>query len=480
MNKILQNIKTYKIIGNVPDTTSKVCIDSRQVADGAVFIAINGVNTDGHQYIDKAIAGGANIIVCEELPETLNEKTCYIQVKDSAAAAGIIASNYYDNPSSKIKVIGITGTNGKTTTATMLYNLFSSLGYYCGLISTVQNIVGTHITASTHTTPDPISLNELLAEMAEEGCEYCFMEVSSHAAHQKRISGIKYYGGIFTNITHDHLDYHKTFPAYIAAKKMFFNALGSDAFALTNIDDKNGNVMLENCEARKYSYGIKNYADFHTKIIEKDIKGTLVQINSKEMWLPLPGTFNVYNQTSVYATAVLCGIDEAEAAEHISNIKGAEGRFQIVPNQYNKVVIVDYAHTPDALENILKTLKEFENQYQRIICVFGAGGDRDKTKRPEMGEIAAKYSDLCIVTSDNPRSEDPNSIIEDIMQGVDIVSKKKVMCVCDRKEAIKIALQMMQQDDILLIAGKGHEKYQEIKGVKHHFDDVEIVNEFLK
>jgi UDP-N-acetylmuramoyl-L-alanyl-D-glutamate--2,6-diaminopimelate ligase len=478
MSKILKNIKIREMIGNMPTIISSVYIDSRKAIEDSMFISINGYNTNGHHYIDKAIESGAKVIVCEELPEIISEKACYIRVNDSAKAAGIIASNFYDNPSEKINLIGITGTNGKTTTATLLYNLFTYLGYYCGLISTVCIKIGEKEFEATHTTPDPISLNENLAKMADQGCEYCFMEVSSHAAHQQRISGLRFKGGIFTNITHDHLDYHKTFVNYIAAKKMFFNILPSDAFALTNIDDKNGLTMVENTKAKVYTYGINNIADFHAKIIEMHSEGSDVIINGKEVFFPLPAKFNVYNYLAAYAVAILCGVVEDELRAAISNISGAKGRFQLIPNKENKSIIVDYAHTPDALQNILTSVTGLPN-LERIICVFGAGGDRDKSKRPIMGDIVSQYADIAIITSDNPRTENPKEIIKDILSGVKLENSKKVITITDRKEAIESAVRMMNKEDILIVAGKGHENYQEINGVKHHFDDVEIINEIL-
>ena len=479
MNGLLENIKIKKLVGTLPQEFAAVCIDSRKVKSDSVFIAINGYENDGHKYISSAIESGASMIVCEELPKTLADNVCYVQVADSAKAAGIVASNFYDNPSSKLKLIGVTGTNGKTTVVTLLYNLFTSLGYCCGMLSTVKNVIDNVSYPSVRTTPDQVSLNELLNEMTKKGCDFCFMEVSSHAAHQRRIAGLTFAGGIFTNITHDHLDYHKTFPQYIAAKKMFFDMLPEDAFAITNVDDKNGLVMTANTRAKVYTYGVRNMADFHAKVLESQMMGTLVQINSKEMWLPLPCTFNVYNQLAVYATAVVSKVENEDViAEHISNLKGAEGRFQLVPNKAGLSVIVDYAHTPDALENVLKVLKEFD-EFQRVICVFGAGGDRDTTKRPEMGAVSVKYADMIIVTSDNPRSEDPDAIIADIMKGIDVVDKRKTLCITDREQAIKAALKMITPTDILLVAGKGHEKYQEIKCVKHHFDDVEIISKEL-
>ena len=477
-NKILENTKIKVMVGIMPAVVSSVCIDSRKVAKASMFIAISGYNVDGHDYIDKAIESGAKVIVCEKLPQNTNSKICYIVVDNSAIAAGIIASNFYDNPSEKLKLIGVTGTNGKTTTATVLFNLFTSLGYYCGLISTVCIKIGDKEFDATHTTPDAISLNKTLSKMVDEGCEYCFMEVSSHAAHQHRISGLTFVGGIFSNITQDHLDYHKTFVNYIAAKKMFFNALSPNAFALTNIDDRNGMTMVENTEAKVYTYGINNIADFHAKIVETYSNGTSVVINGKEVFLSTLAKFNVYNYLTVYASALLLEVDEDELRLAISDTCGAKGRFQMVPNDDEKLIIVDYAHTPDALQNIISAVEDLPHE-GKIICVFGAGGDRDNTKRPIMGDIASQYADIAIVTSDNPRSENPNDIIKEILAGVKPENNKKVITISDRKEAIQSAVRMMNDDDILIVAGKGHENYQEINGVKHHFDDVEVINEII-
>ncbi len=480
INFLLNGVKVIEIVGKMPSKVSSVCIDSRQVAKGSLFVAIRGYMQDGHSFIRNAVNLGGAVIVCEVLPSDMVDDVCYVKVKDSAAAASIIASNFYDNPSSKMRLVGVTGTNGKTTTVTLLYNLFTSLGYCCGLLSTVQNIIGKRVLETDHTTPDPITLNRLMAEMVECGCEFCFMEVSSHAADQKRIAGLTFAGGIFSNITHDHLDYHKTFVNYIAAKKSFFTMLSPEAFALTNVDDRNGMIMVENTKAKVFTYGVKEMADFHAKILEFKIYGTLIKINNEDdFWLPLPCMYNVYNQLAVYAAAVLLGADKEEVKVALSAVKGAKGRFELVPNNDGKNVVVDYAHTPDALENVLSAVKELTEDSRRVICVFGAGGDRDTTKRPEMGAVSVKYSDLVIITSDNPRSEEPNSIIDQIAAGIDAADMKKVMRIADRKEAINVAINLMQPDDVLVIAGKGHENYQEIKGVKHHFDDVEIVKELI-
>ena len=480
MNKLINGLKIVSVRGNVPDKVSGIATDSRKVRRNFLFVAVKGQTVDGHLFIEKSVELGCSMVVCEILPETIHDDVAYVQVKDSATAAGIIASNYHDNPSQKLQLVGVTGTNGKTTTATLLYNLFTSLGYCCGLLSTVKNIVGTTELPTDHTTPDPITINMLLSQMVRSGCAYCFMEVSSHAADQQRIAGLTFAGGIFSNITHDHLDYHKTFVNYIAAKKKFFNQLPTNAFALTNADDKNGMVMVENTQAKVYTYGIKEAADFHCNILEMSMLGSLVTINNEaEFMMPLPGVFNVYNQLSVYAAALLLKGDKDEVKRVLSGIKGAEGRFQIVPNKANLSVIIDYAHTPDALANLLKTARDLVCGNGKIICVFGAGGDRDRSKRPEMGNVATKYADLCIVTSDNPRSESPEAIINDIVSGITPQDMKKVVTMVDRKEAVKLAVKVMHDDDVLLIAGKGHEKYQEINGVKYHFDDNELVNQLL-
>lgn len=477
--EIFKNIKILEELGKPSNKHKDIVLDSRKASKDSIFVAISGTVTDGHNYIDKAIENGATTIVCENIPNNINKDVHYIKVKNTSETLGILSSNFYDNPSKKIKLIGVTGTNGKTTIVTLLYNLFTELGYYCGLISTVKNIIGKTDYPSTHTTPDVITINSLLAQMVDIGCEYCFMEVSSHAVVQNRIFGLEFKGGVFTNLSHDHLDYHKTYKNYINAKKGFFDSLSSKSFALTNIDDKNSLKMVESTKAKVYKYGLKNVGDFHARVIEKSIYGTLAKINNTEIWLPLPAEFNVYNLLAVYAVGELCNIDKIELDVAITKIKGAPGRFQLVENKYKKAVIVDYAHTPDALENVLKTLKEFE-EFNRIICVFGAGGDRDKTKRPEMGEVVLKYADIAVITSDNPRTEDPNKIINDIIEGISIENRKKTISNSNRYSAIQTALNLMNDNDVVLIAGKGHETYQEINGVRHHFDDVEVVKELLQ
>jgi UDP-N-acetylmuramoyl-L-alanyl-D-glutamate--2,6-diaminopimelate ligase len=401
-----------------------------------------------------------------------------VQTDNSAEAAGQIAHNFYDLPSQKLKLVGVTGTNGKTTIATLLYKLFTCLGYQCGLISTVENQINGQVIPSTHTTPDPVSLNQLLKQMVDAGCEYAFMEVSSHAVHQRRIAGLEFAGGIFSNITHDHLDYHKTFDEYIKAKKGFFDALPSSAFAITNIDDKRGNVMLQNTAAKKLTYSLKSMADFKGKILENSLTGLVMTVNDQEVHFRLIGEFNAYNLLAVYGAAISLGEDKGQVLQCLSNTTGAEGRFDYIVSQKERVIgIVDYAHTPDALVNVLETIKKLKQGHERIITVVGCGGDRDRTKRPVMGEVACEYSDKVIFTSDNPRSEDPEEILKEMETGLNSAARRKYVSIADRRQAIKMAVNMAQPDDIVLIAGKGHEKYQEIKGVKHHFDDKEVLQE---
>jgi UDP-N-acetylmuramoyl-L-alanyl-D-glutamate--2,6-diaminopimelate ligase len=459
---------------------SDVQMDSRKVQKGSLFIAVRGVAVDGHQFIGKAIEQGATAIVCEELPSSKNDGVTYVQTKNSAQAAGQIAHNFYDAPTKKIKLVGVTGTNGKTTIATLLYKLFTGLGYKCGLVSTVENQIAGKVIPSTHTTPDAISLNALLKQMVDEGCGFAFMEVSSHAVDQHRIAGLEFVGGLFSNITHDHLDYHKTFDQYIKAKKAFFDGLSSTAFAITNLDDKRGTVMLQNTAAKKYSYSLKTVADFKGKILENGLTGLVMTINEQEVHFRLIGEFNAYNLLAVYGAAVCLGEDKAHVLQHLSNVTGAEGRFDYMISPKQKVIgIVDYAHTPDALVNVLDTIKKLKRGHEQVITVVGCGGDRDKTKRPVMGEVACEHSDKVIFTSDNPRSEDPQQILADMEATLNSAARRKYIAIADRKQAIKTAVSMAQPEDIVLIAGKGHEKYQEIKGVKHHFDDKEVLKEMF-
>ncbi len=480
LSDILYKVKLEEIIGSTHVAISSIVFDSRKVKKDSLFVATKGAADDGHIYIQKAIESGAIAIVCEEIPKDKNDQITYVKVTDSTYALGVMACNYYDNPSEKLKLVGITGTNGKTTTVTLLFNLFKSLGYSVGLLSTVQNKINNTVIPSTHTTPDAITLNELLFKMEEQGCEFVFMEVSSHAIVQNRIAGINFTGALFSNITHDHLDYHKTFDEYIKAKKQFFNLLPSTAFALTNRDDKNGMVMLQNTKANKYTYALKNIADYKCKIIESHLNGLLLNIDNHEVWVKLIGTFNAYNILSVYATAILLKQDITSVLTALSNLNSVEGRFQYVKSPNGVIGIIDYAHTPDALKNVLETVKEIRSGSEQVITLVGCGGDRDSAKRPIMAAIACEYSNKVILTSDNPRTEDPEEILNQMQAGVNPVDVKKVLRITDRREAIKIACSFSSKGDIILIAGKGHEKYQEIKGVKHDFDDLEILKETIK
>ncbi len=476
---ILKGLKVRSTTGNVPPTCAGLAFDSRKVKANDIFIAVCGTQADGHDFIEKAIQMGANTIVCEKIPIKTFPNVAYIQVEDSAFALGIMASNYYEHPSHQLKLVGVTGTNGKTTIASLLFQLFTSLGYACGLLSTIENKIGIKIIPSTHTTPDPIQLNRLLREMLDEGVEYAFMEVSSHAIDQHRIAGLHFTGGIFTNITHDHLDYHKTFENYISAKKKFFDDLDKKAFALSNIDDRNGAIMLQNTQAAKHTYALKKPADFKATIIENSFEGLYMRLQQKEFYAKLTGTFNAYNLLAIFGAAVLLGEEEQEVLQAMSLLDPAEGRFEIIKSADNITAIVDYAHTPDALENVLKTISQIRTHQEQLIVVVGAGGDRDKTKRPKMAKAAASYADLLILTSDNPRSEAPEQIIQDMMQGINAEIEHKVLNITSREMAIKTATMSAKSGDIILIAGKGHEKYQEIKGVKHPFDDKKIIADLL-
>lgn len=482
LNKILAKT-TYKTIGPVTNPMiESITFDSRKAAENTLFVAIKGVTTDGHLYIDKAIEQGATVIVCEEIAAAVKENVLYIKVKDSAAALGEMASCFYGAPSEKLRLVGITGTNGKTTTVTLLYNLFTKLGYKVGLISTVANKIGTTTIPSTHTTPNVLALNELLVQMNEEGCEYAFMEVSSHAIDQKRIAGIHFEGAVFSNITHDHLDYHKTFKNYIYTKKRFFDDLSKSAFALTNIDDKRGAVMLQNTKAKKQHYALKQMADFKAKIIENTLTGLVMNLDGEEFFARLVGGFNAYNLLAVYATARLLGADKLEVLTVMSNLESPEGRFDYIKNEARKIVgVVDYAHTPDALEKVLQTIDKLRTGNEQIITVVGCGGDRDKAKRPLMAKVACSYSQQTILTSDNPRTEEPEAILLDMQQGVPPYAVRKTLTIANRKEAIRTACRLANAGDIILVAGKGHEKYQEIKGVKHPFDDkIELENALIE
>ena len=475
--KIKDILNNVELTGNAPQgEVSQICCDSRKCADGSLFVAVRGAEADGHSFIGKAIENGAKYIVCEEIPQENAQQAEFITVKESRKAVAHIAANFYDNPSRKLKVVAVTGTNGKTSIATMLYKLFTDLGYSCGLLSTIANYVGEKRYEAVNTTPGPMELNALLAQMSDEGCEYCFMEASSHAIHQQRTEGIEFAGAIFTNLTHDHLDYHKTFANYLACKKQLFDTLPKSAFALTNIDDRNGEVMLQNTQAQKYTYSCRNWADFKVKILEKTIEGMLLNINGKEVWCRFIGMHNAANLTAVYGAAILLGGKEDEVITAMSRLTSVAGRLEYFKGEDEIIAAVDYAHTPDALENVLKTLKELE-PCGDLVCVFGCGGNRDKTKRPEMGAIAAKYSGRVVVTSDNPRFEDPNEIISDIKGGMDIKGKAKSLFIPDRSEAIRTAILTAKPGSIILVAGKGHEDYQIINGVKHHLDDKEIIKE---
>ena len=468
-----------EIIGSTNVAISSVTFDSRKVKKDSLFIATRGTASDGHHYIELAIENGAVAIVCEDLPEELKENVTYVKVLDSSASLGYIACNYYDNPSEKLKLVGITGTNGKTTTVTLLFNLFRGLGYNVGLLSTVENKINNTVIPSTHTTPDALALNELLSKMVEAGCQYAFMEVSSHAIVQHRITGVKFTGAAFSNITHDHLDYHKTFEEYIRAKKLFFDNLQDDAFALTNKDDRNGMVMLQNTKAKKYSYGLKSVADFKCRVVENHLNGLLLSIDNQEVWVKLIGSFNAYNVLVVYAISQLLKQDKVQVLTTLSNLSSVEGRFQYIKSKNGIVAIVDYAHTPDALKNVLETIKDIRTGNEQVITLAGCGGDRDAAKRPIMAQIACEYSNKVILTSDNPRSENPEDILNQMQAGINPVDAKKTLRISDRKEAIRTAVAFAKEGDIILIAGKGHEKYQEIQGVKHPFDDFEIVKELF-
>lgn len=480
LKDILYKVSLTSAYGDMNIEVRGICFDSRKVKEGFLFVAVRGTQSDGHDYINKAIDLGATSIVCEKLPDTIQETITFVTVKNSAHALGIIASNYNDNPSEKLKLTGVTGTNGKTTTATLLYQLFTKLGYHTGLISTVENRIGEKVIHSTHTTPDPIQLNELLKQMVDSGCSHVFMEVSSHAIDQDRIAGLKFKGAIFTNITHDHLDYHKTFENYIKAKKKYFDELSADAFAVVNADDKRGMVMLQNTKASKHTFGIKKMVDFKGKIITNSIEGLELEIAGKNVWFKMIGDFNAYNLVGVYAAAVLLGEDSDEVLTQLSTLRGAPGRFEQVLPGSKIIAIVDYAHTPDALQNVLETIAQFRTGNEQVITVVGCGGNRDKTKRPLMASIACKLSDKVVLTSDNPRDEDPMEIIREMQTGVTPSEAKKTLVMADREEAIKTACMMAREKDIVLVAGKGHEDYQEIKGVKHPFDDREVVERMLK
>jgi UDP-N-acetylmuramoyl-L-alanyl-D-glutamate--2,6-diaminopimelate ligase len=477
---ILYKVNINAVVGSTDVFIRNIAFDSRKIAISDAFVAIKGSLVDGHDYIDIAIKQGAMVVVCEKLPHNLNAKVTYVQVQDATRALAIMASNYYGSPSKNLKLVGVTGTNGKTTIATLLYQLFKNAGYKVGLLSTVKVMVDTKEYKATHTTPDSLTINRFLKEMNDEGVEFCFMEVSSHGIHQNRTEALHFEGVIFTNLSHDHLDYHDTFAEYRDVKKSFFDTLPSEAFALVNADDKNGMVMLQNTVARKYTYALKSYADYRAQILENQFSGLLLKVEDAEVWTRLIGEFNAYNVLAIYATAELLGLEKVEILRLISELESVSGRFQYLISEDKITAIVDYAHTPDALQNVLETINSIRTKNEELITVVGCGGDRDKTKRPKMGNIASALSTKVIFTSDNPRSEVPETIIEEIEAGVDPVNYKKTLSIVDRKQAIKTACQLANANDIILIAGKGHETYQEVNGKRHDFDDYKTVQEFLK
>ena len=480
LKDILYKVNLTEVIGSTNVAITAISFDSRKIEKKSLFIAVRGTQSDGHKFIEMTITSGISAVICEEFPNEINKNITYIKVKDSSFALGIIASNFYDNPSEKIKLVGVTGTNGKTTTVTLLFNLFRKLGYNVGLLSTVKNQINNQVLESVHTTPDAIQLNYLLSEMIKNNCTHCFMEVSSHAVVQNRIGGVHFTGAVFTNITHDHLDYHKTFAEYIKAKKTFFDNLSNNAFALTNRDDTNGNLMLQNSKAIRKTYSLRSISDFKCKIIENKITGLHLNMDNQEVWTKLIGSFNAYNLLAVYGTAMLLNEDKTKILTALSSLNSVEGRFQYIKTNQGVLGIVDYAHTPDALTNVLKTIADIRTGNEQVITVVGCGGDRDKAKRPLMAKIACDLSNKVILTSDNPRSEEPDAIIRDMQKGVDVVNNKKTLSITDRNEAIKIACSYAKPGDIILVAGKGHEKYQEMKGVKHTFDDMLILEKNLK
>ena len=480
LKDILYRVSIEAVHGATDVAISKIEFDSRKVESNTAFVAIKGTLSDGHDYIEKAIALGANVIVCEQFPATIVQGITYVQVNDTNEALAYLSANFYDNPSEKIKLVGVTGTNGKTTIASLLYQLFKKAGYKVGLLSTVKIMVDTEEFKATHTTPDSLTLNYYLDQMVQEGCEFCFMEVSSHGIHQKRTAALQFAGGIFTNLSHDHLDYHNTFAEYRDVKKSFFDYLPKSAFAISNSDDKNGVVMLQNTKAKKITYALKSYADYKAQILENQLSGLLLKINDNEVWVKLIGSFNAYNLLAIYAVAVELGIEQFEALRLLSELESVSGRFQFIVSDSKITAIVDYAHTPDALENVLQTIENIRTKNEQLITVVGCGGDRDKTKRPVMANIASTLSDKAIFTSDNPRTENPEIIIQEMEQGVEPQNFKKTISILDRKQAIKTACQLANPNDIILIAGKGHETYQEINGVKYDFDDLQIVTELLQ
>jgi UDP-N-acetylmuramoyl-L-alanyl-D-glutamate--2,6-diaminopimelate ligase len=476
---ILYKVAIESVVGSTETCINKIEFDSRKIADADVFVAIRGTISNGHDFIASTIQKGAIVIVCDTLPNDLPAGITFVKVADTNVALAQMASNFYQNPSSKLKLVGITGTNGKTTIASLLYQLFTNAGRKVGLLSTVKIMVNSTQYPATHTTPDSLSINYFLNEMIENGVEYCFMEVSSHGIHQKRTEGLHFEGGVFTNLTHDHLDYHATFAEYRDVKKSFFDNLPKTAFALTNVDDKNGDIMLQNTVAKKRSYALKTFANYRAQILENQLSGLLLKINENEVWTRLIGTFNAYNLVAIYGVAVELGLDSLEVLRLISELESVSGRFQFIVSNEKITAIVDYAHTPDALENVISTINDIRTKNEQLITIVGCGGDRDKAKRPIMAEIAARLSDKIIITSDNPRTENPKTIIAEMEAGVAPNDFKKMLSIEDRLQAIKTACQLANPKDIILIAGKGHETYQEINGVRHDFDDMKIVNEIL-
>ncbi|KOF01510.1 UDP-N-acetylmuramoylalanyl-D-glutamate--2,6-diaminopimelate ligase [Roseivirga seohaensis subsp. aquiponti] len=479
LKDILYKVALQSVSGDTAVEVAALAFDSRRVEANTAFIATRGTQVDGHDYIEQAIEKGAVAIICEVLPESLNTAITYVQVKNSSEALGIMASNFFGNPSAKLKLVGVTGTNGKTTCVSLLFQLFKQLGYNVGLLSTVVNKINDEIIVATHTTPDAIQMNELMAKMVAKGCSHCFMEVSSHALVQHRVSGLTFTGAVFTNLSHDHLDYHKTFDEYIKAKKMLFDGLPSSAFALTNTDDKRGSIMLQNTKATKHSYALKTMADFKARILSNTLQGLELDIEGHNVWFKLIGDFNAYNLMAVYGAAILLEEEPADVLQTLSNLNPAPGRFEQVLTDTGITAIVDYAHTPDALENVLSTIKVFRSGNEKVITVVGCGGNRDTTKRPEMAKIACELSDKVVLTSDNPRFEEPMAIIEDMQKGVSPSNYRKTLVMADRREAIKTACSMAEPKDIILVAGKGHETYQDVKGVKSDFDDRKVLKEML-
>jgi UDP-N-acetylmuramoyl-L-alanyl-D-glutamate--2,6-diaminopimelate ligase len=480
LQDILYKVHLQEVQGSTAIKVASIIIDSRKVTAGSVFVAIRGAQSDGHTFIGTAVASGAVAIVCEEMPSQKSDQVTYLQVLDTQEALAYMSHNFYGEPSRRIKLVGVTGTNGKTTIATVLFKLFTQLGYKCGLVSTVQNQIADTVIPATHTTPDAVNLNALLKQMADEGCTHVFMESSSHAIHQHRITGLHFTGGIFSNITHDHLDYHKTFEEYIRVKKAFFDHLPATAFAISNADDKRGEVMLQNTPAKKYFYSLKTTAAFKGKILENALTGLIMMVNDKEVHFRLIGEFNAYNLLAVYGAAVCLGEDSETVLTALSLLTGAEGRFDYIISSGMIIGIVDYAHTPDALENVLMTIKKLRKGHEQVITVVGCGGDRDTTKRPIMAQTACDLSDRVILTSDNPRSEDPAAILADMERGLNSAAKRKYISIADRKEAIRTAVSIANKEDIILVAGKGHEKYQDIKGIKYPFDDKEVLKEMFE